>query len=380
MSATNGGRPPASLAPERTTHTRFTAPLPGEPVAAGHCGRCGAEIASALLACPGCGALVHATRLTELAAEADALEVAGDVQGAIARWREAFELLPAAAPQSAEIAARIGALSDRIAGGAKSAGASSGSDHPNRKLLGGGGAIAVLLALLLKSKWLIAFLLTKGKLLLLGLTKAKTAFSMLAFLGVYWQMYGWKFALGVVLAIYVHEMGHVFAMRRFGIAADAPMFIPGIGAFIRARQTINNVRENARIGLAGPLWGLGATVVLYGAYMALRSPVLGAIAGVSAVLNLFNLLPVLFLDGGRGFSTLTRGERWTAAGAVAVMAVVTWNPWYAGLAGVCAFVALAGTPSDRSDRRMLALYVCLTAALALLAHLSLVAMRIEGVS
>ena len=380
MSAANGSRPPASLTPERTTHTRFTAPLPGEPVAGGQCGRCGAEVARALLACPGCGALVHATRLTELAAEADALEVAGDVQGAIARWREAFELLPAAAPQSAEIAARIGALSDRIAGGAKQSGASSGRDRSNRKLLGGGGAIAVLFALLLKSKWVLAFLLTKGKLLLLGLTKAKTAFSMLAFLGVYWQMYGWKFALGVVLAIYVHEMGHVFAMRRFGIAADAPMFIPGIGAFIRARQTINNVRENARIGLAGPLWGLGATVVLYGAYMALRSPVLGAIAGVSAVLNLFNLLPVLFLDGGRGFSTLTRGERWTAAAAVAVLAAVTWNPWYAGLAAVCAFVAVAGTPSGRSDRRILSLYVFLTAALALLAQLSLKSMSIEGVS
>src|SRR5207302_3963478 len=95
------------------------------------------------------------------------------------------------------------------------------------------------------------FLLTKGKLLLLGLTKATTFFSMLLSLGVYWAAWGWKFALGLVLSIYIHEMGHVFALRRLGFKASAPMFIPGLGALIRLRQHPANPREDAEIGLAG---------------------------------------------------------------------------------------------------------------------------------
>ena len=80
------------------------------------------------------------------------------------------------------------------------------------------------------SRRLALFLLTKGKLLLFGLSKGTTFLSMLAALGVYWTLWGWKFALGFVLSIYVHEMGHVAAMKRFGLAATAPMFIPGFGA------------------------------------------------------------------------------------------------------------------------------------------------------
>ena len=58
---------------------------------------------------------------------------------------------------------------------------------------------------------------------------------MLASLGVYWTLYGWPLALGLVLSIYVHEMGHVAMIRRYGSAASAPMFIPGFGAFIQLR-------------------------------------------------------------------------------------------------------------------------------------------------
>ena len=72
--------------------------------------------------------------------------------------------------------------------------------------------------------------LSKGKLLLLGLTKLSTFASMLAFFAVYWSLFGWKFALGFVLSIYIHEMGHVMALRKYNIAASAPMFIPFVGA------------------------------------------------------------------------------------------------------------------------------------------------------
>ncbi len=80
-----------------------------------------------------------------------------------------------------------------------------------------------------------ALIAWKLKALLLGFTKLGTLLSVLAFFGVYWSLYGWPFALGLVLSIYVHEMGHAMALRDFGLPASPSMFIPGIGAFIRLR-------------------------------------------------------------------------------------------------------------------------------------------------
>src|SRR5439155_20796972 len=152
----------------------------------------------------------------------------------------------------------------------------------------------------------IGLLLWKLKALLLGLTKGTTLFSMLLSLGVYWTAWGWKFALGLVLSIYVHEMGHVAALRRYGIRASAPMFIPGVGAVIRAQQSPANPIEDARVGLAGPIWGLGAALASLGLYLVTDWPICLAMARVGAWINLFNLLPLWPLDGGRGFQSLPR--------------------------------------------------------------------------
>jgi Zn-dependent protease len=161
--------------------------------------------------------------------------------------------------------------------------------------------------------------LSKAKLLLLGLTKLSTLLSMLAFFAVYWSMFGWKFALGFVLSIYIHEMGHVMALRRYNIAASAPMFIPFLGAFVRMRQYPGNVGEDARVGLAGPIWGLGSAVVAWLAAITTGEPVWYAIAHTAAWLNLFNLLPIWQLDGGRGFRALTRVQRGIAGGVAVGM-------------------------------------------------------------
>ncbi len=166
---------------------------------------------------------------------------------------------------------------------------------------------------------LVAF--SKGKLLLLGLTKLSTLVSMLAFFAVYWSLFGWRFALGFVICIYIHEMGHVMALRKYNIAASAPMFIPFFGAFVRMKQYPGNVGEDARVGLAGPIWGLGSAIAAWLAAMATGLPVWYAIAHTAAWLNLFNLLPIWQLDGGRGFRALTRKQRLIAGGvAVAIWA------------------------------------------------------------
>jgi Zn-dependent protease len=165
--------------------------------------------------------------------------------------------------------------------------------------------------------------LSKFKLLLLGLTKLSTLASMLAFFAVYWSLFGWRFALGFVMCIYIHEMGHVMALRRYNIAASAPMFIPFVGAIVRMKQYPGNVGEDARVGLAGPIWGLGSAIAAWRAAIATGLPIWYAIAYTAAWLNLFNLLPIWQLDGGRGFRALTRKQRAIAGGVAVAMWAVT---------------------------------------------------------
>ncbi|MEO8050119.1 MAG: site-2 protease family protein [Acidobacteriota bacterium] len=171
------------------------------------------------------------------------------------------------------------------------------------------GVIATVAALLFKFKTLGLVILTKGKLVLLGLTKLNTLLSMLVSIGFYWALYGWKFGLGFVLSIYVHEMGHVMALARYGIPASAPMFIPGFGAFVRLKAYPASPGEDARVGLAGPLWGLGAALACMGIGAITGSGLFSALAKVGAWVNVFNLIPVWQLDGSRGFRALTRQHR-----------------------------------------------------------------------
>src|SRR5258706_13079612 len=163
------------------------------------------------------------------------------------------------------------------------------------------GVIGTIGALLFKFKTLGLVILTKGKLVLLGLTKLNTLLSMLVSIGFYWALYGWKFGLGFVLSIYVHEMGHVIALARYGIPASPPMFIPGFGAIVRLKAYPASPSEDARVGLAGPIWGLGAAIVCMGMYLFTGSGLWAALAQTGAWINLFNLIPIWQLDGGRGF-------------------------------------------------------------------------------
>ena len=174
-----------------------------------------------------------------------------------------------------------------------------------------------------KFKTVLLLALTKGKLLLLGLMKMSTLFSMLAMFGTYWIAYGWAFAAGLVLSIYVHEMGHVAALRKYNIAATAPMFIPFFGAFVRMKQYPANVIEDARVGLAGPIYGLCAAVFAWIMGLLTGAPIWFAIARVGAWINLLNLIPIWQLDGGRGFRALSRKQRGVALVIVLLMWAVT---------------------------------------------------------
>jgi Zn-dependent protease len=329
-------------------------------IVAPRCVRCGTELAPGILSCPSCRQLVHTETLARLAAEADAATRAGDASGALGRWRQALDLLPPTSEQSRVIAARVVELS-RVA---------EDAPLPEAKKPGwasAGGAIGVFGLLLWKFKFVAVFALTKLKFLALGFTKAGTAFSMVLSLGVYWAAWGWRFALGVILTMYVHEMGHVASLRRYGIAATPPMFVPGLGAFVRLKQTLQSPREDARVGLAGPIWGLGATLATYGLYLALGWPVLAAVAKFSAWLNLFNLLPVWQLDGGRAFAALTRPERWGVAAACGGAYWLTKEGLLLLLLLAAAARAWRGTTPAEPDSVVLVQYIGLVVSLALLA-------------
>jgi Zn-dependent protease len=160
--------------------------------------------------------------------------------------------------------------------------------------LAGIGALVAKFAAYLKSAVL---LLPKLKLL----TTGGTALVSVAAYSLFW---GWQFAAGFVVLLFVHEMGHVIQLRREGIKASTPMFIPFLGAAIFSRSLGDNALAEARVGLAGPVLGsLGAAgVAVVGALTG--SDLLLALAYVGFLINLFNLLPVLPLDGGRAMAAM----------------------------------------------------------------------------
>jgi Zn-dependent protease len=219
-------------------------------------------------------------------------------------------------------------------------------------------------ALAWKLKAVVAFVLTKGKLLLLGLTKSGTSLSMILAFGVYWTAFGWRFAAGLIVSIYIHEIGHVSALRQLGIQASAPMFIPGVGALVRLKQYPVDAREDARVGLAGPLWGLAAAVGAGMVYLVTDAPIWGAIAHFGAWINLFNLLPVWQLDGGRGFRALSRPQRWGVTLALGAA-------WYLTGEGLLVLVGLAaamrawgGDAPEDGDVKAFVQFLVLIVALA----------------
>jgi Zn-dependent protease len=300
---------------------------------------------------------VHGARLSALAREAQEATSRGELTEAAARWRTALDLLPAESAQHAQVQQRIAELSARIE--------REGGSSPAQRTRRIGGAAAAVGALLWKFKALALLALGKAKLLLFGLTKMSTLLSMAASLGVYWAAWGWKFAAGLVASIYVHEIGHVAALRRYGIPASAPMFVPGLGAYIRSSQYPATPCEDARVGLAGPLWGLFAAGACYAAHLALGWESLAAIARIGAWINLFNLLPIATLDGGRGFNSLGRTERWLAAALLAGLWAATHEGLLLLLGLAAGGRALVGKPAEGSDWAAFALYAALVTALAI---------------
>jgi Zn-dependent protease len=175
----------------------------------------------------------------------------------------------------------------------------------------------------------VGALLAKFKFILFAIFKFKvvtTSLSMVVSLGAYSLLWGWKFALGFVALLFVHEAGHALEAKRQGLPVSAPVFIPFLGAAILLKENPQNAWREAQIALAGPIVGsLGAAAVWwYGE--ATNNELLIAVAFTGFFLNLFNLLPIVPLDGGR--------------------AVAALHPafWLVGLIGLAALTLVAPNP------------------------------------
>jgi Zn-dependent protease len=131
-----------------------------------------------------------------------------------------------------------------------------------------------------------------------------TAGTMAVSIAAYALIWGWKFGVALVILIFVHELGHVWELRRQGVPASAPLFIPFLGAMVGMKQLPADVWREARVALAGPILGSVGAAACWGLGEALDSEFLVAMAFVGFFLNLFNLLPVVPLDGGRAIAAL----------------------------------------------------------------------------
>lgn len=150
----------------------------------------------------------------------------------------------------------------------------------------------------------VGFLIFKYGALLLKLKVVTTAGSMLVSIAAYAWLWGLPFAIGFVVLIFVHELGHVIELRRQGVPASAPLFIPFLGAVIGMKQLPDDAWKEARVALAGPILGSVGAAACWIAAEVTDSDLLLALAFVGFFLNLFNLVPIVPLDGGRAVAAL----------------------------------------------------------------------------
>lgn len=264
------------------------------------CRRCKQDLAPGALVCERCHALVQAEELQKLTAEARSLEEFGDLRKAREKLEAALQLLPPDSTQAGWARKEI----QRLTSAAQAAEASGRAP--------GWAARAGPIAALALALW-------KGK-ALLSVFKLNFLFSLAAFIGVYWNLFGMAFGLGFAAQILIHEMGHYVDIKRRGLPVDMPVFLPGLGAYVRWQALGVSNETRAAVSLAGPLAGLMAAAACAVVWLASGDDFWAALARTGAWLNVLNLIPVWALDGGQAASALGKAERWL----LLIICLVLW--------------------------------------------------------
>jgi len=258
--------------------------------------------------------------MEQLAAHARSLEAHGDLQGARERWLECLPLLPPGSRQAEWIRDHIRELEASV----HAAQGVPQATHAKPKWVRWLGPLAP-----------IAFFLAKFKTFFFAIFKFKFLFSFAAFFGLYWATWGWKFGLGFAVLILIHEMGHFIDIKRRGLPADMPVFLPGLGAYVRWNALGVSLETRAAVSLAGPLAGFFSAAICGLLWYKTGNAVWPALARTGAWLNILNLAPVWILDGGSAAYALSKMHR-------AVILIVSVALGYGLSEGVFYLVA-AGT-------------------------------------
>src|SRR6266566_2391638 len=188
--------------------------------------------------------------------------------------------------------------------------------NKRKGLAGLGGLGAALSALLLKFP-LLAPLLKFGWL----------GFSALFSVAVYSLIFGWPFAIGLVVLLFIHEMGHAVVMKLKGIPIGGMIFIPLLGAAVIMRQMPKNARDEAEVGIAGPIAGALAAMVCLALARINPDTIWAPLAYFGFFINLFNLIPIVPFDGGRVLGAIDR--RIWIVGFIGLLAFEIWS-WING--------------------------------------------------
>jgi Zn-dependent protease len=195
--------------------------------------------------------------------------------------------------------------------------------------------------------WRGMFRRAVGPLVAGAVALAKWSFVLLKFasifiaVGAYALFFGWKFAVGIVLLLLLHESGHYIEAKREGLNPQVPVFVPFLGAYVK--YTRGNPWQTARIAIAGPILGGVAALVCYVIGKAQSSDLFLALAYFGFFINLINLLPVGILDGG----AVWRSAKWLRLGGGSEKAVITYVLYFATAAALIVGMVVSYVPRGR---------------------------------
>jgi len=265
-----------------------------EPVR--NCHNCGAALPLGALACEACHALVHSEELLRVSARAKSLEEQEQLLPARDEWLKALSLLPTSSTQAEWIRDKAKKLEL-----AARTSPPPGDKHAWARKLGPLAPIAVILA--------------KSKTLFLAVFKLKFILSLFVAIWFYLTLFGVSFGVGFVLLILVHELGHYIDIRRRGLPAEMPVFLPGFGAYVRWAGLGVTRQTRAAVSLAGPFAGFLGAAVCAALWYRTHNDLWAALARTTAGLNVLNLIPVWALDGGQAAAALNKTERFIVLSA-----------------------------------------------------------------
>jgi Zn-dependent protease len=309
-------------------------------VAQKQCPRCAREIPPGALECPQCRTLVHGDQMEQLAAHARSLEAHGDLQEAREKWLACLPLLPVQSVQADWIRNHVRELER---------GASSQTSHPASSTT---------------PQW--ARRLGPLGPILLALWKLKFLWSFLTFLGVYWRFWGAAFGIGCAVLVLIHEMGHFIDIKRRGLPADMPMFLPGFGAYVKWNALGVSLETRSAVSLAGPCAGALAAGVCYLLWHQTGYGLWAALGRTGAWFNALNLIPLWIFDGSSAANALSKLER---AVVLLVSAALGYalGEWVFGLvaAGMVIRLFTRDAPEEQSNTTA-AYFVAVLTGLALI--------------